>query len=81
MSVLGKRLNKLGFQLAEDKARPLHSERGSQYCSREYNQMAKQHGFTVSMTCKDNCWDNAPVESSGYLKTGLAKREIFSYSR
>ncbi len=41
----------------------LHSDRGSQYCSKDYNQMAKQHGFTVSMSRKGNCWDNAPMES------------------
>jgi len=41
----------------------LHSDRGSQYCSKDYNQMAKQHGFTVSMSRKGDCWDNAPTES------------------
>jgi len=41
----------------------LHSDRGSQYCSKDYNKMAKQHGFTVSMSRKGNCWDNAPMES------------------
>ena len=41
----------------------LHSDRGSQYCSKDYCQLAKQHGFTMSMSRKGNCWDNAPMES------------------
>jgi len=41
----------------------LHSDRGSQYCSKDYCQMAKQNGFTMSMSRKGNCWDNAPMES------------------
>ena len=41
----------------------LHSDRGSQYCSAQYQQMAKAHGFISSMSRKGNCWDNAPMES------------------
>ena len=41
----------------------LHSDRGSQYCSKDYCQMVKQNGFTMSMSRKGNCWDNAPRES------------------
>jgi putative transposase len=39
-----------------------HSARGSQYASRVYRQLLKQHGMLVSMSRKGNCWDNAPVE-------------------
>lgn len=41
----------------------LHSDRGSQYCSLDYQALAKKHGFISSMSRKGNCWDNAPMES------------------
>ena len=41
----------------------LHSDRGSQYCSHEYQRLLKKHGFICSMSRKGNCWDNAPMES------------------
>lgn len=41
----------------------LHSDRGSQYCSLEYQQKLKEYGYTSSMSRKGNCWDNAPMES------------------
>ena len=41
----------------------LHSGRGSQYCSLEYQALAKEHGFISSMSRKGNCRDNAPMES------------------
>lgn len=41
----------------------LHSDRGSQYCSLEYQKLAKDHGFISSMSRRGNCWDNAPMES------------------
>lgn len=39
-----------------------HSDRGSQYASKDYQSLLKQHGFICSMSRKGNCWDNAPVE-------------------
>lgn len=39
-----------------------HSDRGSQYASREYQALLKQHGMVCSMSRKGNCWDNAPTE-------------------
>ena len=44
-----------------------HTDRGSQYCSHEYQKLLKQHGFKVSMSRKGNCWDNAVVET--FFKT------------
>lgn len=41
----------------------LHSDRGSQYCSKAYTEMVAKHCFTMSMSRKGNCWDNAPMES------------------
>lgn len=41
----------------------LHSDRGSQYCSHDYQKRLKKYGFICSMSRKGNCWDNAPMEA------------------
>ena len=68
-----------------------HSDRGSQYCSHDYQEMLKRYGFICSMSRKGNCWDNAVAESFFHtLKTELiytekyatrevAKQNIFYY--
>jgi putative transposase len=49
-----------------------HSDRGSQYCSHEYQALLRSHELRVSMSRTGNCYDNAPVESFwGTLKTEL----------
>ncbi len=40
-----------------------HSDRGSQYCSYEYRKILDQFGLKASMSRKENCFDNAPMES------------------
>ena len=40
-----------------------HSDRGSQYCSHDYQSELRKDGFVCSMSSKGNCWDNAPMES------------------
>jgi transposase InsO family protein len=40
-----------------------HSDRGSQYCSYDYQRMLGGHGFVLSMSGKGNCYDNAMVET------------------
>ena len=40
-----------------------HSDRGSQYCSHDYQKILRQHGFKVSMSGKGNCYDNAAVQT------------------
>lgn len=69
----------------------LHSDRGTQYTSNEYQTFAEQHGFIVSMSAQGNCYDNAVVESFFHtLKTehvffhkfvtrNEAMRSIFEY--
>ena len=69
----------------------LHSDRGSQYCSRDYQNLLKAHGFRCSMSRKGNCWDNAPMEcfwgklkqewlNEQHFKTrDEAKKAIFEY--
>ena len=41
----------------------LHSDQGSQYCSKAYQEELRAHGFICSMSRKGNVWDNAPMES------------------
>ncbi len=49
-----------------------HSDRGSQYCSHEYQASLRSYEMRVSMSRRGNCYDNAPVESFwGTLKTEL----------
>jgi putative transposase len=47
-----------------------HTDRGSQYCSDEIQEMLKTNRMISSMSRKGNCWDNAVSESFfGSLKT------------
>ena len=49
----------------------MHSDRGSQYCSKEFMRAIKVYGMKASMSRKGDCWDNAPTESLwGSLKVG-----------
>ena len=53
-----------------------HSDRGSQYASEEYRHLIEINEFTMSMSRKADCWDNAPIESFfGSLKTEWLKFE------
>jgi len=44
-----------------------HSDRGSQYASRDYTDLLKAHQIDISMSRKGNPWDNAACES--FMKT------------
>ncbi len=57
--------------VANSGARPLiHSDRGSQYTSREYRMVTTQYGMTRSMSRIGKCIDNDPIESFfGHFKT------------
>ena len=41
----------------------VHTDRGSQYCSRAYQAIIDQHGLLCSMSARGNCYDNACAES------------------
>ena len=41
----------------------VHSNRGSQYASKDFRRLLKTHGFVGSMSRKGDCWDNAVAES------------------
>ena len=69
----------------------VHSDRGSQYCSRSFKELLDQQGYRQSMCGNGNCYDNAITESFfGTLKKELtfhqtydtrneARRSIFKY--
>nr|WP_236628158.1 IS3 family transposase [Sulfitobacter sp. HI0129] len=44
-----------------------HSDRGSQYCSVDYQAELRKRGILISMSGKGNCYDNAMVET--FFKT------------
>ena len=48
-----------------------HTDRGSQYCSHDYQKLLRQHGFKVLMSAKGNCYDSATVET--FVKSIKAK--------
>ncbi len=50
----------------------LHSDRGSQYASRQHRQLLKDYAMIQSMSRKANCWDNAVMES--FFKTLKVER-------
>jgi transposase InsO family protein len=59
-------LNALMMTLSWRRPRPgatLHSDRGSQYASREYRDLLASSGMRESMSRKGDCWDNAVAES------------------
>jgi transposase InsO family protein len=55
-----------------------HSDRGKQYCSQDYQNLLNQFHMKVSMSRKDNCYDNAPMESFwGTLKNELVYHQRY----
>ena len=57
----------------------IHSDRGSQYCSHDYQQLLNDHQFLCSMSRQGNCWDNAVAESFFHtLKVEVIRDERFT---
>jgi putative transposase len=68
-----------------------HSDRGSQYCSHDYQALLEEIKAISSMSRKGNCWDNAPMESwfnslknervfhRRYESRDAAKADLFDY--
>jgi putative transposase len=69
----------------------VHSDRGSQYCSYEYQKLMADHGLICSMSKRGDCYDNAAMESWNHsfkveaihgekLATrALTKNHVFEY--
>ncbi len=57
----------------------VHSDRGSQYCSRKYQALLAKRELVCSMSGKGNCYDNAVAESFFHtLKVELVHGESFA---
>ena len=57
----------------------MHTDRGSQYCSREHRAVLKAGGLIASMSAKGNCYDNAAMESWNHsLKVEAIHGERFA---
>ncbi len=68
-----------------------HSDRGSQYCSKAFQQLLKKNQIKSSMSRKGDCWDNSVAESffaslknervydSTYLTRDEARSDIIDY--
>ena len=55
-----------------------HSDRGSQYCSIDYQAELQRHDVCISISGKGNCYDNAMVETFfKTLKSELVWRTVF----
>lgn len=69
----------------------IHSDRGSQYCSHDYQKILADNGFICSMSKKGDCYDNASMESwnhslkveaihgEKFLTRSDAKNHVFDY--
>jgi putative transposase len=56
----------------------IHSDRGSQYCSKRYQKLLRQNQLICSMSRKGCCYDNAAMESFFHsLKVELVYRETY----
>ena len=56
----------------------MHSDRGIQYASYEYQKLLQKHGMICSMSRKGNCYDNAVLESFFHtLKVELIYGNVF----
>jgi transposase InsO family protein len=71
------------LKLARRQARPAaglvhHSDRGFQYCSNQYVDELKKHGFQISMTEENHCYENAIAERvNGILKDEFYIDQVF----
>ena len=69
----------------------IHSDRGSQYCSHEYQKLLADNGFICSMSKRGDCYDNASMESwnhsfkveaihgERFTTRVVAKNHVFEY--
>lgn len=79
------------WQKSHDRPAVLHSDRGSQFTSHEYQKFLRDHNLISSMSAVGNCYDNAAAESffgllkrervnrRRYLTRSEARADIFDY--
>ena len=57
----------------------MHSDRGSQYCSRRYQKLLRHNTLLCSMGRTGCCYDNAAMDSFFHsLKVELVHREFYT---
>jgi len=68
-----------------------HSDQGCQYTSQRFQSVLLEHGITQSMSCRGQCWDNAPTErffgtlksewvpAKGYTTVEEARQDMTSF--
>jgi putative transposase len=76
---LDEQLTLSALHMALDRRTPLpglvhHSDRGSQYASRDYTELLQANKIRISMSRRGNPWDNAACES--FMKT-LKYEEVY----
>ncbi len=81
----------LGRRCPDQSSLMHHSDRGSQYASKAFQDMLREHNITCSMSRKANCWDNAMMESffatlkkerihlESYATRQEARQSVFEY--
>ena len=69
----------------------VHSDRGSQYCSHDYQKLLADNGLICSMSKRGDCFDNAAMESwnhsfkveavhgEKFVTRAFAKNHVFDY--
>ena len=69
----------------------MHTDRGSQYCSNQYQRLLRKHGLICSMSGTGNCFDNACAETffhsmkieaiygNRYPTRDSIRQEVFEY--
>lgn len=81
-SVVTDALRMAWFRRRSEPGLIFHSDRGSQYCSHEFQDALKDYEMKSSMSRQGNCWDNAPTESLwGRLKVGRLHGRKFATRR
>ena len=59
-----------------------HSDRGSQYASKDFRDVLTEYGITASMSRRGNCWDNACSETLfGSMKVERLQGQRFKTAR
>ena len=71
---------KMAIRQLPGEARPMHhSDRGIQYCCREYIKRLDRSGLSISMTEQNHCYENSQAERlNGTLKHELGLNETFA---
>ncbi len=72
-------LNKAIYQAKDFKQLIHHSDRGIQYCSKQYTQILKRNKIGISMTEENHCYENAMAERvNGILKDEFYLDQTFT---